>query len=178
MQSQLDLVKEGSRNDISVFKIYRKNRRGGSFWSVLKALGSKALPYINKYLVPTAKQFTRNMAGDLLGGENIKSALKRRSKQSMEDIGRRLLSGGAKKRRVKRLTTRRRGKGRSKPKLGGFKKKKRKKRKLKVKLRGGRKKNSRFRGKMKRQNKRRYMRKGLKKKVKAKCSMRMNDIFS
>ena len=36
LQGQLDLVKGGSRNDISVFKIYRKNRRGGSFWSVLK----------------------------------------------------------------------------------------------------------------------------------------------
>ena len=124
--------------DITIFKDRRLRKGTGAFTNLIFKYGRKILPYLSKFLWPSVKEFSKNVAGDVMSGDtNIKQSLKNRGKQSLKRVGERILRGEGKKRKkrrkhVKRLKNVRGGSKKKKkvaPKkrMGGSKKKKKKK---------------------------------------------------
>ena len=87
------LVAGQGHSDINIFRRYRPTRRGQGVLSFLSKYGRYALPFIKKFIIPSAKDFSKNVASDMIGGSSLKSSLKNRGKQSLKDIGKRILSG-------------------------------------------------------------------------------------
>ena len=87
------LVAGQGHSDINIFCRYRPTRRGQGVLSFLSKYGRYALPFIKKFIIPSAKDFSKNVASDMIGGSSLKSSLKNRGKQSLKDIGKRILSG-------------------------------------------------------------------------------------
>ena len=119
--------------DINIFRKHKLHRGTGLFSDIVLKYGKKILPYLQKYLWPAAKQFGQNVARDVMSGdETLKKSLKRRGKQSLANIGSKILSGEGK--RSRKLLKRR-----AKTKL----------QKRKKKTKAGRKKNTRRKRKSK-----------------------------
>merc|ERR1711989_166059 len=68
--------------------------------SILGQIGRKALPFIKEYFLPSAKELGKNVLSDVIAGKSFKSSLKTRGKQSLKDVGRRIVKGTSSKRRV------------------------------------------------------------------------------
>ena len=120
------LVSGQGHSDISIFRRYRSTRRGQGVLSFLAKYGRYALPFIKKFIIPSAKDFSKNVASDMIGGSSLKSSLKNRGKQSLKDIGKKILSGGG-----SAVTRKRKYKLKS---LAKLKRKKIKPRKKKIKI--------------------------------------------
>merc|ERR1711895_47906 len=103
-------------------------------------------PFIKEFFLPSAKELGKNVLSVVIAGKSFKSSLKTRGKQSLKDVGRRIVKGTSSKKRLasklkrkKRLAInrlrrrRRRGKGKGrkngKNKKNLSKKKKNKKKK-------------------------------------------------
>ena len=82
-QKSLGLSLGGLRNDINIFKVYRPRQRGGSIFSILSTLGRRALPFLSKYVFPSAKTFAKNVMTDMIDGENFKKTIKKRGKEGL-----------------------------------------------------------------------------------------------
>ena len=186
------IISGQGQGEINIFRRHRplRNTRGHGLMSILGQIGRKALPFIKEYFLPSAKELGKNVLSDVIAGKSFKSSLKTRGKQSLKDVGRRIVKGTSSKRRVasilkrkKRLginsprRRRRKGKGRKngKNKKNLSKKKKNKKKKY---GQGRRKGNSSGR-----KTKRRISRSKKSLMGKAKCSRRRSpscpkDIFS
>merc|ERR1712239_83021 len=59
-----------------------------------------ALPFIKEHFLPSAKELGKNVLSDVIAGKSFKSSLKTRGKQSLKDVGRRIVKGTSSKRRV------------------------------------------------------------------------------
>ena len=94
------IVRTGSGRNISIFKTYRKpsSRQGGSLLSILASLGRKALPYLQKYVLPSITSFGKNVASDVINGNNFKKSFKKRGKDSLRELRTRVLSGRGRRR--------------------------------------------------------------------------------
>ena len=103
--------------DIQIFRDRRLRRGSGAFTNLILRYGKQMLPYLQKYLWPAAKEFGKNVAGDVISGDtSIKQSLKNRTKQSVKNVGKRILRGDGRKRskkRKKRKNVKRIGRGRN-----------------------------------------------------------------
>ena len=81
------LVSGQGHSDINIFRRYRPTIRGQGVLSFLSKYGRYALPFFKKFIMPSAKDFSKNVASDMIGGSSLKSSLKNRGKQSLKDIG-------------------------------------------------------------------------------------------
>ena len=70
-------------------------RRGGNLWTFLGNIAKKALPFINKYILPEAVNFSQNLVQrQAENNANItKDDLKDISKQSIKNIVKKVASG-------------------------------------------------------------------------------------
>ena len=157
--------------DINIFRDRRLKRGSNAFTNLIFKWGKKVIPFLQKYLLPEAKEFTKNMAGDVISGNSsVKQAFKQRGKQSLKNVGQRILRGeGGRRRRKKRKGVKRIG---CKKKLGSGKKKKKNIRKKKKTAR--RKKT--VRGGAKKTNNRKKKRLVLKKKKKHSKSLSLKGV--
>ena len=135
--------------DITIFRKYKLNKGHGAITNAILKHGKRILPYLKQYLWPTAKQFGKDVAMDMLSGETtLKNSLKKRGKQSIRDVGKRYL----KSRMVGEGF--RRGRGPSARRQSYINKKKKKKnprsRSRTKTLRRGQAKTSKFKNKKKR----------------------------
>ena len=153
------IISGGGQSDINIFRRYRANRlsRGRGLLSVLSQIGRRALPFLKEWILPSAKEYGKRVLSDVIEGKTLKSSLKSRGKESLKDIGskigRKIMKGGAsrrrntralirrKKRALKKLRQRTR-KGRGRPKKKHKKQNKKIKKNRKVYGRGLRKKRS------------------------------------
>ena len=86
--------------DINIFRDRRLRRGSGAFTNLVFKYGRKLLPYLQKYLWPAAKEFGKNVASDVISGDtSIKKKLKNRGKQSLKNLGQRILSGSEEERK-------------------------------------------------------------------------------
>ena len=189
------IISGQGQGEINIFRRHRplRNTRGHGLMSILGQIGRKALPFIKEYFLPSAKELGKNVLSDVIAGKSFKSSLKTRGKQSLKDVGRRIVKGTSSKRRlasilkrkkrlgVNRLRRRRRRGGPRKGK--GMRKKKnlsKKKKNKKKKYGQGRRKGAKGSA---RKTKRRISRSKKSLMGKAKCSRRRSpscpkDIFS
>ena len=88
-------------SDISVFSTRKNLRHGDGFISnLITRYGAKLVPMLKKYFVPATKSFAANVAADVMGGESLKTSVKRRGKQGARELVARVVSGrGATSRR-------------------------------------------------------------------------------
>ena len=188
------IISGQGQGEINIFRRHRplRNTRGHGLMSILGQIGRKALPFIKEYFLPSAKELGKNVLSDVIAGKSFKSSLKTRGKQSLKDVGRRIVKGTSSKRRlasilkrkkrlgVNRLRRRRRGgprKGKGMRKKKNLSKKKKNKKK---KYGQGRRKGAKGSA---RKTKRRISRSKKSLMGKAKCSRRRSpscpkDIFS
>ena len=116
--------------DINIFRKHRLTKGSGAFSNLILKYGKRLLPYLKKFLWPAAKEFGRDVMGDVASGDaTLKSALKKRGKQSLAKVGRRIISGeGRKRRSLKRKCKKGRGMKRSVRWKKGVKRRRRKRR--------------------------------------------------
>lgn len=189
------IISGQGQGEINIFRRHRplRNTRGHGLMSILGQIGRKALPFIKEYFLPSAKELGKNVLSDVIAGKSFKSSLKTRGKQSLKDVGRRIVKGTSSKRRVASILKRkkrlgvnrlRRRRRRGGPRKGkGMRKKKnlsKKKKNKKKKYGQGRRKGAKGSA---RKTKRRISRSKKSLMGKAKCSRRRSpscpkDIFS
>ena len=92
----------GSLNSISIYKSKFPYKRGGGIFSFLSKLGQTAFPIIKKYVMPSVKDFGREIIGDIASGINIKKSLKSRAIKNLGKVGRRIINGGGGSRNIKK----------------------------------------------------------------------------
>lgn len=163
---------KGGYRDIDIFRSNRKVHRGGGILSILGNIGRRALPFLTKYILPTARDIGRGVASDLIGGQNFKQSVKRRGKAGLKQLGERVLSGKGRIGHRKSLISSRRKMKVAKRGSGGKRKKTLKgtKRITKRQPKGGKRKKVKGIKKRKSTSKRRHNRKG--------CKSKFSDIFS
>ena len=130
------IISGQGQGDIHIFRRRRPNTRGHGLMSVLGQIGRKALPFIKEFFLPSAKELGKNVLSDVIAGKSFKSSLKTRGKQSLKDVGRRIVKGTSSKRRlasklkrkkrldINRLRRSRRRRGKGKARKNGKKTKK------------------------------------------------------
>merc|ERR1712082_464033 len=98
----------GGQGKINIFRWHRplRNMRGHGLMSILGQIGRKALPFIKEYFLPSAKELGKNVLSDVIAGKSFKSSLKTRGKESLKDVGRRIVKGTSSKRRIASLLKR------------------------------------------------------------------------
>ena len=96
------IISGQGQGEINIFRRHRplRNTRGHGLMSILGQIGRKALPFIKEYFLPSAKELGKNVLSDVIAGKSFKSSLKTRGKQSLKDVGRRIVKGTSSKRRV------------------------------------------------------------------------------
>ena len=101
------IISGQGQGDINIFRRYRNNKlsRGRGLWSILSQVGRKALPFLRKWVLPSAKEYGKNVLSDDMAGRVLKSSLKTRGKESLKKIGSRIVKGKGSKKRRKRLST-------------------------------------------------------------------------
>ena len=189
------IISGQGQGEINIFRRYRpkQNTRGHGLMSILGQIGRKALPFIKEFFLPSAKELGKNVLSDVIAGKSFKSSLKTRGKQSLKDVGRRIVKGSSSKRRIasilkrkKRLGINRLRRRRRRHKGKGRKNGKAKKKNLSKKKKNKKKKYGQGRRKAYRsgrKTKRRISRSKKSLMGKAKCSRRRSpscpkDIFS
>ena len=126
----------GGFGDVTIFRKHRVNRGSGAFSNIILKYGKKVLPYLKRYLWPEVKKFGIDVVGDMAAGDTtLKKNLKKRGKQGLANLGKRILSGQGRYRR-KRLMPKRKAK--SKVKSGGRGKRRSRRKSSKRKLRKAR----------------------------------------
>ena len=194
-KSYTPIITGQGQGEINIFRRYRpvRNTRGHGLMSILGQIGRKALPFIKEYFLPSAKELGKNVLSDVIAGKSFKSSLKTRGKQSLKDVGQRIVKGSSSKRRMASLLKRKkrlainRLRRRRKVKGKGIKRRRRKTKNLKKNKKNtarghGRHKSNRS-AKRRRKTKRRISRSKKSLMGKAKCSRRRSpscpkDIFS
>ena len=102
-----NLVAGEGYNDISIFRTYRQPIiRGNGILSLISKYGRKALPFIRNFIFPSAKEFAKNVATDVIEGNSLKSSVRKRGESSLKQIGKRILGGSGKTRKRKRVVKR------------------------------------------------------------------------
>ena len=99
--------------DINIFRRHRLSKGSGAFSNLLLRYGKRILPYLKKILWPAAKEFGQDVIGDVTSGDAIKTSLKKRGRQALAKVGKKILTGKGKSRKSlkrkckKQKTTRR-----------------------------------------------------------------------
>ena len=95
------IISGHGQGDINIFRRNRHNglARGQGLLSILSQIGRKALPFLKEWVLPSAKEYGKNVLSDVVGGKTLKSSLKTRGKESLQNIGQRFMKGQGSKRR-------------------------------------------------------------------------------
>ena len=98
------IISGQGQGEINIFRRHRpvQNTRGHGLMSILGQIGRKALPFIKEFFLPSAKELGKNVLSDVIAGKSFKSSLKTRGKESLKDVGRRIVKGtsSSSKRRI------------------------------------------------------------------------------
>ena len=100
-EEALKIAKGGGLADISIF--VPKTNRGGSIFQLLGNLVRSAAPFLMRAVAPEGLNFAKNVITDIGSGQNIRQTLKKRGIESLKQVGKNILKGGGKKRKMKRL---------------------------------------------------------------------------
>lgn len=81
--------------------IFQKKQRGqnlnygnGFVSSIIAKYGPKILPLLKKYLFPAAKEFGKDVLGDVVSGKSsLRKSLKKRGLQSLGNVAKKVVSG-------------------------------------------------------------------------------------
>ena len=104
------IISGQGQGDINIFRRYRPNRlsKGQGLWSILSQIGRRALPFLKEWVLPSAKEYGKNVLSDVIEGKNLKSSLKSRGNESLKNIGKkigqRIMRGTRSRRRQKQHT--------------------------------------------------------------------------
>ena len=133
------IISGQGQGDINIFRRYRPNRltRGQGLLSILSQVGKRALPFLKEWVLPSAKEYGKNVLSDVIGGKTLKSSLKSRGKESLQNLGQKIVKGRGSKKRMavmKRKMASLKRVRRSTNKKGGRSKKKTIKKNLKRKI--------------------------------------------
>ena len=87
------IISGHGQGDINVFRRYKPNRvtRGQGLLSILSQIGKRALPFLKEWVLPSAKEYGKNVLSDVIGGKTLKSSLKSRGKESLQNLGQRIV---------------------------------------------------------------------------------------
>ena len=92
------IISGHGQGDINVFRRYKPNRvtRGQGLLSILSQIGKRALPFLKEWVLPSAKEYGKNVLTDVISGKTLKSSLKSRGKESLQNIGKKNYGVGLK----------------------------------------------------------------------------------
>lgn len=77
----------------------RFHQRGGGFFSSLANIAKTAVPFLLRTIAPSAIKFTQDVVHDVSSGERgFKGALKKRGFEALRGVGKKLITGGKRKR--------------------------------------------------------------------------------
>ena len=96
------IISGQGQGDINIFRRYRPNRltRGEGLLSILSQVGKRALPFLKEWVLPSAKEYGKNVLSDVIGGKTLKSSLKSRGKESLQNLGQKIVKGRGSKKRM------------------------------------------------------------------------------
>ena len=106
------IISGHGQTDISIFRRYRPNSlsRGRGLLSILSQVGRRVLPFLKEWVLPSAREYSKNVLSDVMEGKTLKSSLKSRGKESLKNIGTKLgqkiMKGGSSRRRKTRTLIR------------------------------------------------------------------------
>ena len=87
--------KGGSIDDIRVYK----KPVGGNLFGILAKVLQTSLPFVKRLVMPEVRGFANNFMNDMQQNVPIRQSLKKNLKTSAKNIGKRILRGGARKKR-------------------------------------------------------------------------------
>merc|ERR1712215_361703 len=70
---------------------------------ILSQIGKRALPFLKEWVLPSAKEYGKNVLTDVISGKTLKSSLKSRGKESLQNIGKKIMGSGSRKRKASTL---------------------------------------------------------------------------
>ena len=98
------IISGHGQGDINVFRRYKpKFSRDQGLLSILSQIGKRALPFLKEWVLPSAKEYGKNVLTDVISGKTLKSSLKSRGKESLQNIGKKIMGSGSRKRRASAL---------------------------------------------------------------------------
>ena len=102
------IISGHGQGDINIFRRYKPNRvtRGHGLLSILSQIGKRALPFLKEWVLPSAKEYGKNVLTDVISGKTLKSSLKSRGKESLQNIGKKIMGSGSRKRKASALKRR------------------------------------------------------------------------
>ena len=92
-------ISGGGLNDIKVFKPYY---RGGSLFGILGSIIKRSLPFLKNFILPEAGNFVKNIANDMNNNIPLRKNIKRNFIRSASNVGKTIIQGGKKIRKVLR----------------------------------------------------------------------------
>ena len=88
--------------DINIFRRHGVARGSGWFSNIFSKYGPKVLPFLKKYIFPSAKQFGKDVISDMVSGDtSLKQSLKNRGKESLKNVGKNIVGRGRRKKMSK-----------------------------------------------------------------------------
>lgn len=96
------LTRGAGLGDIKIYRPSDRYRRGGGIFSTLLGLGKRAMPFIAKYILPTALDTGKKIAHDVSKGTSLRKAFKKRGLSAAKEVGSKLIRGGNNARITKR----------------------------------------------------------------------------
>ena len=99
------LTRGAGIEDINIFR--KKNlQHGDGLANILATYGPRLIPLLKKYLLPAAKEFGKGVALDLMDGNtSFRNSVKHHGKQSLKNVGKRIIQGDGRRRRVRKKPT-------------------------------------------------------------------------
>jgi hypothetical protein len=64
-----------------------RRQRGSGIGGILGTIARTVMPFLAKYVFPSAKTFVRKTAGDIFSGRNVKETLKEHGIDALKDVG-------------------------------------------------------------------------------------------
>ena len=92
-------------SDINVY-IPRHNR-GGSLFQMLANLARSAAPFLMRTIMPEGVNFAKNVVRDISSGQNLRRTLKKRGIESLKEVGKKIVRGGARRKLKMRKVSKR-----------------------------------------------------------------------
>lgn len=84
-------------------------QKGSGIFSILGNIVRNSIPYIKRFILPSAMDFAGNVMKDYSSGSNnLKRSLKKHGVSAIKDIGKKILKGGRRRYRGKTKTDRKR----------------------------------------------------------------------
>ena len=105
----------GGLADIKIYRTSDRYMRGGGIFSTLLGLGKRAMPFLAKYILPTAVDTGKKIIQDVSHGTSLRKSFKKRGLSAAKDVGSRLFRGGNSGRTAKRKRACNKPKCRKKP---------------------------------------------------------------